>query len=115
LFNIVYFSELWDQNDEEVARPNFSTTRAPPPRHQFSSAANVAGDGAASADTFPFCLSSLSIAEERSDGEPGEERDEKRARGRRAHFTIGKCAADFSLLNLPKGKSLGRSKPTTNS
>jgi hypothetical protein len=21
------------------------------------------------------------------------------------------CAADFSLLNLPKGKSLGRSKP----
>ncbi len=31
--------------------------------------------------------------------------------------TIGKrtCAADFSLLNLPKGKSLGRSKPATNS
>jgi hypothetical protein len=26
-----------------------------------------------------------------------------------------KCAADFSLLNLPKGKSLGRSKPATNS
>ncbi len=25
------------------------------------------------------------------------------------------CAADFSLLNLPKGKSLGRSKPTTSS
>ncbi len=25
------------------------------------------------------------------------------------------CAADFSLLNLPKGKSLGRSKPATNS
>ncbi len=25
------------------------------------------------------------------------------------------CAADFSLLNLPKGKSLGRSKPVTNS
>jgi hypothetical protein len=25
------------------------------------------------------------------------------------------CAADFSLLNLPKGKSLGRSKPSTNS
>ena len=24
------------------------------------------------------------------------------------------CAADFSLLNLPKGKSLGRSKPATN-
>ncbi len=24
-------------------------------------------------------------------------------------------AADFSLLNLPKGKSLGRSKPATNS
>jgi hypothetical protein len=27
----------------------------------------------------------------------------------------GPCAADFSLLNLPKGKSLGRSKPATNS
>ncbi len=26
-----------------------------------------------------------------------------------------RCAADFSLLNLPKGKSLGRSKPATNS
>ncbi len=25
------------------------------------------------------------------------------------------CAADFSLLNLPKGKSLGSSKPATNS
>ncbi len=25
------------------------------------------------------------------------------------------CATDFSLLNLPKGKSLGRSKPATNS
>ncbi len=25
------------------------------------------------------------------------------------------CAANFSLLNLPKGKSLGRSKPATNS
>ncbi len=25
------------------------------------------------------------------------------------------CAADFSLLNLPKGKSLGRSKTATNS
>jgi hypothetical protein len=25
------------------------------------------------------------------------------------------CAADFSLLNLPKGKSLGCSKPATNS
>jgi hypothetical protein len=25
------------------------------------------------------------------------------------------CAADFSLLNLPKGKSLGRSKSATNS
>ncbi len=28
---------------------------------------------------------------------------------------IVQCAADFSLLNLPKGKSLGRSKPATNS
>jgi hypothetical protein len=27
----------------------------------------------------------------------------------------GGCAADFSLLNLPKVKSLGRSKPATNS
>ena len=26
-----------------------------------------------------------------------------------------KCAAGFALLNLPKGKSLGRSKPETNS
>jgi hypothetical protein len=25
------------------------------------------------------------------------------------------CAAGFALLNLPKGKSLGRSKPETNS
>ncbi len=29
--------------------------------------------------------------------------------------SIDGCAADFSLLNLPKGKSLGRSKPATNS
>ncbi len=28
---------------------------------------------------------------------------------------IDECAADFSLLNLPKGKSLGRSKPANNS
>jgi hypothetical protein len=89
--NFVYFSELWDQNDEEVPRPNFSSTRAPPPRQQFSSSANGAGDGPATADTFPFCLSSLSIAEERGGGEPGQERDEKRLRGRRAHFTIGKA------------------------
>ncbi len=33
----------------------------------------------------------------------------------RKHFLIYDCAADFSLLNLPKGKSLGRSKPATNS
>jgi hypothetical protein len=26
-----------------------------------------------------------------------------------------RCAAGFALLNLPKGKSLGRSKPETNS
>jgi hypothetical protein len=31
------------------------------------------------------------------------------------YMTLQCCAADFSLLNLPKGKSLGRSKPTTNS
>ncbi len=30
-------------------------------------------------------------------------------------FRFYTCAADFSLLNLPKGKSLGRSKPATNS
>ncbi len=28
---------------------------------------------------------------------------------------LHKCAADFSLLNLPKGKSLGHSKPATDS
>jgi hypothetical protein len=28
---------------------------------------------------------------------------------------ISDCAADFALLNLPKGNSLGRSKPETNS
>jgi hypothetical protein len=28
---------------------------------------------------------------------------------------INYCAAGFALLNLPKGKSLGRSKPETNS
>ncbi len=28
---------------------------------------------------------------------------------------LNNCASDFSLLNLPKGKSLGRSKPATNS
>ncbi len=31
------------------------------------------------------------------------------------YVNIYECAADFSLLNLPKGKSLGRSKPATNS
>jgi hypothetical protein len=31
------------------------------------------------------------------------------------HILSTRCAADFSLLNLPKGKSLGRSKPATNS
>ncbi len=30
-------------------------------------------------------------------------------------FPYHTCAADFSLLNLPKGKSLGRSNPATNS
>ena len=33
----------------------------------------------------------------------------------RIKFVYTNCAADFSLLNLPKGKSLGRSKPATNS
>ncbi len=30
-------------------------------------------------------------------------------------FTQKNCAAGFALLNLPKGKSLGRSKPETTS
>ena len=30
-------------------------------------------------------------------------------------FGMRFCAAGFALLNLPKGKSLGRSKPETNS
>jgi hypothetical protein len=30
-------------------------------------------------------------------------------------FCIDRCAAGFALLNLPKGKSLGRSKPVTSS
>ncbi len=28
---------------------------------------------------------------------------------------MANCAADFALLNLPKGKSLGRSNPATSS
>jgi hypothetical protein len=32
---------------------------------------------------------------------------------RKCSEIINNCAADFSLLNLPKGKSLGRSKPAT--
>ncbi len=31
------------------------------------------------------------------------------------HSELPYCAAGFALLNLPKGKSLGRSKPETNS
>ncbi len=31
------------------------------------------------------------------------------------NILVNTCAADFSLLNLPKGKSLGRSKPATSS
>ena len=30
-------------------------------------------------------------------------------------YVVRECAADFALLNLPKGKSLGRSKPATSS
>ncbi len=51
--------------------------------------------------------------------------DQEEFPGRRKEVDQGKktqeedqdrdCAADFSLLNLPKGKSLGRSKPATNS
>ena len=33
----------------------------------------------------------------------------------REHSLKQDCAAGFALLNLPKGKSLGRSKPETNS
>ncbi len=33
----------------------------------------------------------------------------------RIFFAMCCCAADFSLLNLPKGKSLGRSKHATSS
>ncbi len=33
----------------------------------------------------------------------------------RCYLIVHSCAADFSLLNLPKGKSLGCSKPATNS
>jgi hypothetical protein len=36
-------------------------------------------------------------------------------RGIKVYLSVRDCAADFSLLNLPKGKSLGRSKPATNS
>ncbi len=36
------------------------------------------------------------------------------ANERKEQFITG-CAPDFSLLNLPKGKSLGRSKPATSS
>ncbi len=31
------------------------------------------------------------------------------------YYFLRSCAADFALLNLPKGKSLGRSKPATSS
>jgi hypothetical protein len=31
------------------------------------------------------------------------------------NLILNGCAADFALLNLPKGKSLGRSKPATSS
>jgi hypothetical protein len=41
--------------------------------------------------------------------EEGERETERRIRRESS------CAADFSLLNLPTGKSLGRSKPATNS
>jgi hypothetical protein len=33
----------------------------------------------------------------------------------RLNNVLNICAADFALLNLPKGKSLGPSKPATNS
>ncbi len=38
-----------------------------------------------------------------------------RYRGTAENNYLFSCAADFSLLNLPKGKSLGRSKPATSS
>jgi hypothetical protein len=46
--------------------------------------------------------------------EKNAERRGMRVRGLQC-FKLNGCAADFSLLNLPKGKSLGRSKPATNS
>jgi hypothetical protein len=53
----------------------------------------------------------------------GEDMERRRREGYTKYFYCGRirrpplggCAADFSLLNLPKGKSLGRSKPATNS
>jgi hypothetical protein len=78
-----YSLDLWDQNDEEVPRPNF---RAAPQRNRFPPRVAVSTGDAAAQDSFPFCLSSLSLAD--GSGEPGE-RSETRVRGRRAHFTIG--------------------------
>ncbi len=43
----------------------------------------------------------------------GEDDSWEKPEAKKSRDTV--CAADFSLLNLPKGKSLGRSKPATNS
>ncbi len=48
-------------------------------------------------------------------GHQGGARQEGREYTVAVHQQQDACAADFSLLNLPKGKSLGRSKPATNS
>ena len=90
--------ELWNQNDEELPRPAFNNSGRPQQRggrNQYNSGGggnqyNSGGGDRAVAETFPFCLSSLSLVEE-AGGEPVlEDRSETRIQGRRAHFTIGK-------------------------
>ena len=87
--------ELWNQNDEELPRPAFNNSGQRGGRNQYNSGGggnqyNSGGGDRAVAETFPFCLSSLSLVEE-AGGEPVlEDRSETRIQGRRAHFTIGK-------------------------
>ena len=42
-------------------------------------------------------------------------RNERENKENAVRLIVHSCAAGFALLNLPKGKSLGRSKPETNS
>jgi hypothetical protein len=51
----------------------------------------------------------------RKDGKQRRSHKKNRVAGKCGSGEKNSCAADFSLLNLPKGKSLGRSKPATNS